>query len=492
MKIQNALRSPVRQPFAFLLAIFLWFVFVLPARAQVTEIVKDFEQPDMFVFATLLLGNDGFLYGTTYKGGDNNEGTIFKIAANGTGYERLKSFQCGVAGNGCLPLAGMIQGSDGFLYGTTQLGGVNNEGSIFKIAPNGSAFSLLKSFQCGVADNGCSPQSGLIQGNDGFLYGTTSFGGLTDGGTLFKLATDGSGFTLLKSFQCDVANDGCHPAAGLIQGDNDGFLYGTTYNGGANAQGTVFKIATNGSGYTLLKSLQCGVATNGCLPIAGLALSSGPMLYGVTQSGGATDEGAVFKLAPDGNGFALLKSFQCGTAGTGCLPAAGIVALSDGNLYGTTTFGGANGGGTLYKLATDGTGFTLLDQFACDGDDSCKPEGVLTSANNGYLYSTASSGGKYGGGTIFRLPAPPAPNSGTFPALRLRPTQQRVARKQRGCDLESIVNPTAKDWMAFTPPARELVVPCLGVCELQQISNHRQGHGNLQFWYPGELDGRHL
>jgi uncharacterized repeat protein (TIGR03803 family) len=174
------------------------------------------------------------------------------------------------------------------------------------------------------------------------------------------------------------------------------------------------------------------------------------MLYGVTQSGGATDEGAIFKLASDGTGFALLKSFQCGTAGPGCLPASGIVALSDGNLYGTTTFGGASGGGTLYKLATDGTGFTLLDQFACDGDDSCKAEGVLTLANNGYLYSTASSGGKYGGGTIFRMPAPPTPNNGTVSGTTLTTDANSASQgSSAAVTWSAIVNPTAKDWIGL-------------------------------------------
>src|SRR6185503_18807052 len=119
------------------------------------------------------------------------------------------------------------------------------DGTVFKIATDGTGFTVLKSFQCGVVTNGCFPEAALIQLSDGFLYGTTKLGGPGDVGTVFKIRTDGTGFTVLKSFQCGVATNGCFPTARLIQ-LSDGFLYGTTNQGGTSNLGTVFKIASNG------------------------------------------------------------------------------------------------------------------------------------------------------------------------------------------------------------------------------------------------------
>lgn len=407
MTISAALRFLARSTFSALFGACSLLAIAVPAQTQVMEIVKDFEAAGTYPMASLTLGADGFLYGTTYKGGSFDEGTVFKVAVNGSNFSVLKSLRCGVATNGCLPLAGLVHALDGYLYGTTSLGGASDEGTVFRIATDGSGFAVLKSFQCGVGGDGCSPQNGLIQTNDGMLYGTAAFGGSGDGGTIFKLAPDGSNFVVLRSLQCGEPTNSCHPAGRLLQA-SDGFLYGTSYHGGARNQGSVFRIATSGADFALLQSFQCGVAVNGCMPLAGLIQATDGMLYGTTQLGGAVDEGTLFKLATNGSNFAIIRSFQCGQAASGCLPVAGVVQLGDGNLYGTTTFGGANAEGALYRIALDGTNFTVLDRFACDGDDGCKPQAPLTFAGNGYLYSTSSAGGKFGGGTIFRLPAPAA------------------------------------------------------------------------------------
>ena len=129
---------------------------------------------------------------------------------------------------GAFPVGNVIEASDGNLYGTTSSGGASDGGTVFKIAKNGSGFTLIKSFGCGTTD-GCEPSAGLIEGSDGNLYGTTGGGGASDGGTVFRIAKDGSGFSLLKSFGCSIT-DGCSPVAGLIEG-SDGNLYGTTSEG---------------------------------------------------------------------------------------------------------------------------------------------------------------------------------------------------------------------------------------------------------------------
>jgi len=462
MTISAALGLLARSTLAVFLGAFSLLAITAPARAQVMEIVKDFESAASYPMSSLIVGADGYLYGTTYRGGDFNEGSVFKIAVNGSNFSILKSLRCGAASNGCLPLAGLVQGLDGYLYGTTSLGGASDEGTIFRIAADGSGFAVLRSFQCGISGDGCSPQSGLLQGSDGMLYGTTAFGGSGDGGTIFKLSPSGSSFAVPRSFRCDQPTDGCHSAGKLLQASN-GFLYGTSYHGGAHNQGSVYRLAPDGNGFTLLKSFQCAVAINGCMPLAGLIQANNGMLYGTTQQGGAVDEGTLFRLSGDGSDFLVIHSFQCGQAASGCLPVAGVVQLGDGNLYGTTTFGGANAEGTLYRIAPDATNFTVLDRFACDGDDGCKPQAQLTVVPNGYLYSTTSAGGKFGGGTIFRLPAPAASSTSSNTAISTGPVAAVIGptltvnpnTAPRGANVTAvwsgIVNPTAKDWVGLYP-----------------------------------------
>jgi uncharacterized repeat protein (TIGR03803 family) len=179
----------------------------------------------------------------------------------------LHLFQCSVANNGCNPQAGLIQLADGFLYGTTVNGRSSNQGTVFKILPDGTDFSVIKSFECSIAANGCNPQARLNQLAGGFLYGTTFNGGASNAGTLVKMIPDGSNFSVIKSFPCGA--DACAPRAGLIQGADE-FLYGTTNLGGANSQGTVFKILPNGAGFQVMAAFNCAVTANGCNPQAGL------------------------------------------------------------------------------------------------------------------------------------------------------------------------------------------------------------------------------
>jgi uncharacterized repeat protein (TIGR03803 family) len=191
----------------------------------------------------------------------------------------------------------------------------------------------------------------------------------------------------------------------------DGFLYGTTEQGGAFGQGTVFKIMPDGTNFGVIKSLQC-TATNGCNPFAGLIQLGDGFLYGTTNAGGAANGGTVFKIMPDGTGFSVIKSFQCGGVPNGCSPQAGLIQLADGFLYGTTSSTTATGGvlnqGTVFKVLPDGSNFTLIHAFVLDGNNGFNPRASLRLVDNGYLYGTTSAGGLFGAGTIFRIPAPDA------------------------------------------------------------------------------------
>ena len=200
--------------------------------------------------------SDGLLYGTTYSGGSNNVGILFALGKDGTGYRALHQFQRnGVDGQGPHALA---LGRDGVLYGATQYGGSSNLGTVFRINRDGSGHTILRSFGSDMTD-GQSPAAGLIHGSDGALYGTTYWGGSSNYGTVFKLNTDGSGYAILRTFT-GSGGDECRPQSALVEG-GDGLLYGVTYSGGMNSAGTLFKLDKDGSGYGLVYTSLSRVTT---------------------------------------------------------------------------------------------------------------------------------------------------------------------------------------------------------------------------------------
>ena len=209
----------------------------------------------------------------------------------------LHFFQCGVAINGCRPLSTLIEGSDGWLYGTTAAGGTEGQlggGTVFKIAVDGTSFTVLHSFLCGVATDGCTPLAGVLEGSDGFLYSTTQHGGASDGGTVFRLAPDGTGFTLIASLACD---DSCEPQSPLIQG-RDGRLYGTTAAGGCRGGGTIFRLVVPDPTPTALEtSITAAPANPSPSPVA---------LFRFT----ATDADSLFDCQLDNEAYVACTSPQ--------------------------------------------------------------------------------------------------------------------------------------------------------------------------------------
>jgi len=285
--------------------------------------------------AALVQGSDGFFYDTTFNGGTNGVGTVFKINSNGV-LTSLYSFTNG--NEGANPQAGLVQGSDGNFYGTTSLGGTNSAGTVFKISTNGALTSYMFTSVTGVY-HGAEPVAGLVQGSDGNFYGTTEVGAASGCGTVFKISTNGA-LTNLYSFY--GGNDGSEPVAGLAK-DSNGFFYGTTSKGGTNGAGTVFKISTNGA-LTSLYSFTGG--NDGYLPYAGLVPDGHGYFYGTTFYGGTNGAGIVFKISTNG-ALTSLYSFTGGNDGS---RPNGLVQGSDGGFYGTTATGGTNGYGTVFKL----------------------------------------------------------------------------------------------------------------------------------------------
>src|SRR5208282_5960449 len=226
-----------------------------------------------YPYAGLVQGSDGNFYGTTSGGGTNGDGTVFQISTN----RALTSLYSFTGGNdGGEPYAGLVQGSDGNFYGTTYNGGTSNLGTVFKISTN-RALTSLYSFT--GSNDGANPDAGLVQGSDGNFYGTTQQGGTNGYGTVFKISTNRA-LTSLYSFT--LGNNGGYPDAGLVQG-SDGNFYGTTEYGGTNTLGTVFKISTNG---VLISLYSFNGGSDGANPNAGLVQGSDGNFYGTTSTGG--------------------------------------------------------------------------------------------------------------------------------------------------------------------------------------------------------------
>jgi uncharacterized repeat protein (TIGR03803 family) len=354
-------------------------------------------------YAGVVPGNEGALYGTTSQGGSNSAGTVFRLNQGGSGYTTLHTFTTnGVDGRS--PNA-LIPGTDGALYGTSSIGGSNRVGTVYRLNQDGSSWSVLHHFGSIPAD-GQYPQAGLGEGSDGALYGTTFFGGTNDSGTVFKLNKDGSGYKVLRSFS-GLSGDGGNPDTALVQG-TDGTLYGTTFFGGTNDSGTVFKLNKDGTGYRVLNRFTGGPG-DGENPDAALTQGSDGLLYGTTYSGGSNGVGTIFGLATNGASYSLLHVFAR-TGSDGQNPLAALLEARDGSLYGTTYSGGSNGVGTIFRLNKDRTGYSVLRSFSSTGGDGQNPHAGVVLGSDGAFYGTTWSGGAAGLGTVFRLFPPQTPD----------------------------------------------------------------------------------
>ena len=287
------------------------------------------------------------------------------------------------------PLAGLTA-SDGVLFGTTWWGGSSGNGTLFKVNTDGTGYTVLRSFTSSDGAPGFADLNLTLSGS--VLFGTASGDtpfGYSGSAKVFRVNTDGTDYAVLKNF----ANaDGVNCFGVALSGN---VLYGTTSRGGSSTNGTVFKINTDGTSYTILKDF--GGGSDGASPRAGLTLAGG-VLYGTTIRGGSSDYGTVFKVNTDGTGHSVLKNFAGSDGG---YPWATLTA-SDGVLYGTTYGGGSSADGTIFKVNTNGTGFTVLKHFSPTNIDGAAPRAGVT-ISGGVLYGTTPQGGNSGHGTVFRV-----------------------------------------------------------------------------------------
>jgi uncharacterized repeat protein (TIGR03803 family) len=409
----------------------LWLGFGINASAAAgLTVVYDFSAPEFPDSAVtngdgsgpatpLLLASDGNLYGVTQHGGPDGGGTIFRFdKINGLttlNYFAAITDDYGIINNNFGPNA-LAEGTNGYFYGTTQTGGTNRNGTIYRMSPEG-ALLTLHVFNAAVLDtnssdtafgaltnaDGANPAGALVLGSDGNFYGATLYGGTNGTGTIFQLTPAGA-FTSVYSFSAlDFDSDnaeGASPNALVLGGD--GSLYGTAQNGGTNGAGAVFAF-TPGSGLTALYSFS-GLATDPALPKSALIAGPDGNFYGTSAEGGAKGSGTIF-MATAGGVVKILFSFPAnddgGDSGAALLPGP------DGNFYGTSEGDGAGLDGTIFEITPGGV-YSRLYSFSAlnaslDNSAGADPFAGLVLSADGYLYGVCSQGGANSTGTIFKF-----------------------------------------------------------------------------------------
>ncbi|MGO8734065.1 MAG: beta strand repeat-containing protein [Terriglobia bacterium] len=381
--------------------------------------------------AALIQGSDGYYYGTALLGGANGYGTVFKVDSSGN-VTPLHEFS---SAEGESPSASLVQASDGSFYGTTNLGGAEGEGTIFKMDSSGN-LTTLYSFTGGA--DGAQPSGGLIQASDGYLYGATLAGGASSAGVVFRSDTSGN-YTTLYSFS--GGTDGYGPEGSLIQA-TDGYFYGVTRNGGnltceilpISGCGTIFRIDSAGN-LTTLYSFTGGA--DGANPAEALLQGRDGFFYGTTLYGGNsscslsayTGCGTIFKIDLKGN-FTAMHEFSGGSEGG--VPYSALIQASDGAFYGTATAGGDlscsvvvsgesnptyTGCGTVFKMDSAGN-VNGLYSFTGAPNDGANPSSSLLQGGDGYFYGTTKWGGtdslcsyttNGGCGAVFQVSGPAGP-----------------------------------------------------------------------------------
>ena len=359
------------------------------------------------------------LYGVTTAGSPSGAGTVFALKTDGTGFTNLHNFadfspQPYLNSDGASPQSGLLL-SGGTLYGTTYEGGPSGSGSVYAYSLGTLGFTNLHFFPA-VSGNtfsnigGAEPHALLcLAGNT--LFGTTELGGIAGNGTVFMSQSDGTGFTNLYDFPAldpvqSTNVSGANPSGGVVVSGPT--VYGATKGGGFFNHGTVYKLNTDGSGFTCLHQFAATAAgstypfTNedGISPQNELVLS-GASLYGATLLGGTSGNGTIFTINTDGTGFTVLHNF---TGNDGANPEG--LALAGSTLYGVTQGGGLWGNGTVFCINTNGTGFTTLHHLSAtvngaNTDGASPKDGVIVSGV--CLYGTAALGGDSGAGTVFKV-----------------------------------------------------------------------------------------
>lgn len=376
------------------LALMLIPVLDLPAQSAQTEkltVLYDFtgSSDGGDPYATLIRDSAGNLYSTADYGGTAFAGVVFKVAPNGT-ETVLYNFSGGA--DGAQPFSALVRDTAGNLYGTTTMGGSANAGVVFKVNPAGTE-TVLHNFVGGT--DGTTPTGGLLEDKGGNFYGTTSQGGTSNAGVLFKIGAKGK-YSILHTFT-GATNDGKYPTYTSLVMGSAGTLYGVTEEGGSANGGILYKFSKTTGTLTILHSFMGGT-TDGCNVLGTPFIDKNGNFYGTTSSCGTSSLGTVWKVSANGD-ESVLHSFAGGTT-DGEYPLAGVVVDASGNVYGNTETGGASNLGTVYKVSSSGT-FTIVHSFS--GTDGKYPYGSFVRTTKGTLFGTALNGGTIGYGTVWKM-----------------------------------------------------------------------------------------
>ncbi len=420
------------------------------APAQTFTVLDDFNGTNgSDASSSLLQATNGNLYGTTAEGGGAGAGSVYQVTPGGTLTSIYSFCLQGTPPSDCpdgyQPLAPLVQASNGDLYGTTLRGGANNEGTVFKITTGGMLTTVYSFCSLSGCVDGIQPQGPLFQASNGNLYGTTSFDGANSGwGTIFKMTLAGKLTTIVNFAYTPGGN---MPVAGLIEASN-GDLYGMTPTGGGNGGctydcGTVFKITAAGKITYLHGFCSLSGCADGGNPEGALVQASNGNFYGTTSVGGANGQGTVFEITPAGKLTTLYSFCSESSCADGSSPRSTLIQATEGDLYGTTEYGGneydgvmgycfaSYGCGTIFAVTTAGKLTTLYSFCAQNGcTDGFFPPAGLTQDTNGIFYGTAPGGGNVncpqqggGCGTLFSL------STGLGPFVALQTTSGKEGAK---------------------------------------------------------------
>jgi uncharacterized repeat protein (TIGR03803 family) len=367
---------------------------------QVLHQFGDEKEDGTFPFSEPVMINR-WLFGTSWKGGDNNLGTIYVIHTRSGKYKALHHF--GGEKDGAYPQAGLYYFNLN-LYGTAGQGGAHNAGTLFTIKRSGGEFTKLYDFG-GQPGDGQNP-IGTLTVTEGLLYGVTASGGKYNNGTIYRIKPDGSDCEVLHHF-AGTPYDGNYPIQGLTRYGE--LLFGTTMHGGKHGMGIIFCMNSDGTKYKVLHHFS-GSTLDGADPWCRLLLLR-KKLYGTTMRGGQYGNGVLFSINMDGSGYANLHHF-CKTIEQGTI-ASGDLETDGRYIYGTTQLGGkAPNGGILYSMDLFDESFTILHNFGTSANDGISPySGPVLSLDT--LYGSTFKGGAQNDGVIYAFELPYLESSNT-------------------------------------------------------------------------------
>jgi len=380
---------------------------IAPAQAQTLQVLHSFTSGagGAFPFAGVTLDQQGRIYGTTSEGGSHDDGVVYRLVRQGEGWIFSPIYSFGSQEHdGSYPVARVILGPDGLLYGTTNYGGVEGSGTVFRLQPPATVCknvlcpwleTVLYSFTGGA--DGAYPEYGdLSFDHSGNLYGTTGGGGSSGCGVVFKLTRSGSSWTESVVWNFNGVNDGCGPISGVIF-DSAGNLYGTTSSGGPGNFGTAYELSPTQSGWTQTTLHAFG----GIYAAGGLIWDAHGDLFGITGADFGGGEGAAYELTPQNGSwsFTLLQDF----GSEYIAPLAAPSFDSQGNLYGPLPTGGGDGFGEIFKLTPSGNQwlYSQFYQFTELGAAGIFPIGAVTFDVDGNMYGTSEQGA--GAGTVWEI-----------------------------------------------------------------------------------------